>query len=52
VLREGRHSILHGAKVGVGVLISAPVRAMANMSREEAAGETGRGAAAGAKARG
>jgi glycerol-1-phosphate dehydrogenase [NAD(P)+] len=37
LLREGRHSILHGAKVGVGVLISARrFEHLAGMSREEA----------------
>jgi glycerol-1-phosphate dehydrogenase [NAD(P)+] len=38
LLREGRHSVLHGAKVGIGVLVSAQryeeIRAM---SRDEAA---------------
>jgi glycerol-1-phosphate dehydrogenase [NAD(P)+] len=39
LLREGRHSILHGAKVGIGVLASARRYAVVReMSREEAAG--------------
>ena len=38
LLREGRHSILHGAKVGIGVLASARrYGAVREMSREEAA---------------
>jgi glycerol-1-phosphate dehydrogenase [NAD(P)+] len=38
LLREGRHSILHGAKVGIGVLASARrYGAVWEMSREEAA---------------
>ncbi len=38
LLREGRHSILHGAKVGVGVIISARrFGRLASMSKEEAA---------------
>jgi glycerol-1-phosphate dehydrogenase [NAD(P)+] len=38
LLREGRHSILHGAKVGIGVLASARRYAIVReMSREEAA---------------
>jgi glycerol-1-phosphate dehydrogenase [NAD(P)+] len=37
LLREGRHSILHGAKVGIGVLASARRYAIVReMSREEA----------------
>jgi glycerol-1-phosphate dehydrogenase [NAD(P)+] len=38
LLREGRHSILHGAKVGIGVLASARRYAIVReMSRDEAA---------------
>jgi glycerol-1-phosphate dehydrogenase [NAD(P)+] len=38
LLREGRHSILHGAKVGVGVIINARrFERVAGMPREEAA---------------
>ena len=38
LLREGRHSILHGSKVGIGVLASARrYGAVREMSREEAA---------------
>jgi glycerol-1-phosphate dehydrogenase [NAD(P)+] len=38
LLREGRHSILHGAKVGIGVLASARrYGVVRQMSREEAA---------------
>jgi glycerol-1-phosphate dehydrogenase [NAD(P)+] len=39
LLREGRHSILHGAKVGIGVLASARRYGIVReMSRQEAAG--------------
>jgi glycerol-1-phosphate dehydrogenase [NAD(P)+] len=39
LLREGRHSILHGAKVGIGVLASARRYGIVReMGREEAAG--------------
>jgi glycerol-1-phosphate dehydrogenase [NAD(P)+] len=38
LLREGRHSVLHGAKVGIAVLISARrYAAIRTLSREEAA---------------
>ncbi|MCX6029113.1 MAG: sn-glycerol-1-phosphate dehydrogenase [Chloroflexi bacterium] len=38
LLREGRHSVLHGAKVGIGVLVSARrYDAVRRMSRAEAA---------------
>lgn len=37
LLREGRHSVLHGAKVGIAVLVSAQrYEAIRRMSREEA----------------